>query len=424
MRVPTDFWLRLSSAGAFMVPGLALWLPSGYSWGAALLFLAAVASAPVWLRQPVARSSWWLLACMVAMLGVWLLDMGPQWSAAKFDRPLKYLLALPCVLYALAFPPQLRWLWGGVFTGACGSGLVALYQTGVQGLPRANGFTNAIQYGDLSLLLGLMGAVLLTVHWARWRAWPRLAWAAAALLGCTGSLLSETRGGWLALALVLPVCAWLLARRGQQRMLLRSSMAAVLGVAALVAYKGADLERRVDEGVQEVLLYQHNGASTSSVGHRLAHWKLAWSMGTERPLLGWGRIGYEQEKARRVEVGQAPEAVLAYGHAHHEALDLFAKHGLLGVLVLGFFYGVPLYLFWPRRQHVFDASGALDREALSLCLVGILLPLSYLGFGLTQVFLAHNSGNMFYLFMCLLVHAALQAHQRHRALAQSPDPRP
>jgi len=27
--------------GVFMVPGLALWLPSGYSWGAALLLLAA-----------------------------------------------------------------------------------------------------------------------------------------------------------------------------------------------------------------------------------------------------------------------------------------------------------------------------------------------------------------------------------------------
>lgn len=402
-----------------MVPGLALWLPSGYSWGAVLLLLGTAASAPLWLRRPVAHPSWWLLACMVAMLGIWLLDMGPQWSAAKFDRPIKYLLALPCVLYVLAFPPPLRWLWRGLFTGACGSGLVALYQTGVQGLPRATGYTNAIQYGDLSMLLGLMCAALLVVHWPRWQLWQRLAWSAAVLLGCTGSLLSETRGGWLALAVVLPVCAWVLVRRGQHRMLLRGGVAAVLAVAALAAYKGVDLEHRVDEGIQEALRYQHNGESANSVGQRLAHWQLAWRMGTERPWLGWGRVGYEQEKIRRVTARQAPESVLAFGHAHHEALDLFAKHGLLGVLVLGFFYGVPLYLFWPRCQRVFDASGTLDREALSLCLVGILLPLSYLGFGLTQVFLAHNSGNIFYLFMCLLVHAALQAQPHNRARVQS-----
>ena len=130
-------------------------------------------------------------------------------------------------------------------------------------------------------------------------------------------------------------------------------------------------------------------------------------MGLERPLLGWGRSGYVAEKARRVAAGQAPASVLQFTHAHNEAFDLFAKRGLLGVAVLGLFYAVPLWLFWPRRQRIFDSAGTLDREALGLCLVGLLLPLSYIGFGLTQVFLAHNSGNVFYLFMCLLLHAVL-----------------
>ena len=46
---------RCASIGAFMVPGLALWLPSGYSYGAALLLLAALASAPVWWKRPAPR---------------------------------------------------------------------------------------------------------------------------------------------------------------------------------------------------------------------------------------------------------------------------------------------------------------------------------------------------------------------------------
>ena len=73
-----------------------------------------------------------------------------------------------------------------------------------------------------------------------------------------------------------------------------------------------------------------------------------------------------------------------------------------------------LAMFWPTAQRIRDAEGKMDRESLSLCLVGVLLPLSYIGFGLTQVFLAHNSGNMFYLFMCPLVLAAL--HQRRARL--------
>jgi len=42
--------------------------------------------------------------------------------------------------------------------------------------------------------------------------------------------------------------------------------------------------------------------------------------------------------------------------------------------------------------------------------MGLSLPVLYLGFGLTQAFLAHNSGNMFYLFMVMLLYAALRAH--------------
>ncbi|MBP7607808.1 MAG: O-antigen ligase family protein [Giesbergeria sp.] len=399
-----------------MVPGLALWLPSGYSWGAALLLLCSLASAGVWLRRPLARSSWWLLLAMLGMGSLWLLDIGAGWIPREWDKPSKYFLALPCLAYALAFAPRLDWLWGGVWLGACGSGAVALYQTSVLGLSRATGYTNAIQYGDLSLLLGLMCAVLLLVDWARWKAWQRLGWALAMLLGCTGSLLSGSRGGWLALVVVLPVCAALLARRGQWPTLLRGAGLVLGMLAALLLFKGAEVEQRIDEAHSEAQVYQDQGNADTSIGHRLAHWQLAWQMGLERPVLGWGHSGYAQEKARRVAAGQAPASVLQFTHAHNEAFDLFAKRGLLGVAVLGLFYGVPLWLFWPRRARVLDSSAALDREALSLCMVGILLPLSYFGFGLTQVFLAHNSGNVFYLFMCLLLHAVLQSREAQRPL--------
>ena len=417
MSIPPVAWLRMSNAAAFMVPGLALWLPSGYSWGALLLLLCTLASAPQWLQQPVARSTWWLMASVLAMLAVSLLDVGIPWELSRLDKPGKYLLALPCIFYVLAFPPDPAWLWRGVFAGACGSGLVALYQTIVQGLPRATGYTNAIQYGNLSLLLGLMCAAVLLAHWGQWRAWQRLGWTVALLLGFVGSLLSESRGGWLALALVVPVGGWLLRRRGQRRLVLRSAGVVALALTALLAFKGAELQQRLDKGYNEAISYQQNGDASTSVGHRLEHWRLAWSMAQQHPWLGWGRSGYEKEKVRRVAAGQVQASVLEYHHAHNEVLDLWVKHGLLGVFALAAFYGVPLWLFWPRQRRVLDAAGQVDRTALALCLVGILLPLTYFAFGWTQVFLAHNSGNMFYLFMCLLVHAALQTWIRSGAVA-------
>ena len=391
-----------------MVPGLALCLPSGYSYGAALLLLAALASAPVWWRRPAPRAAWWLAAAFSCMAALWLLDVGATWGWGSMDRPAKYLLALPCIFYLMTFEPRASWLWMGVAVGAVGSGLVGLYQTFVMALPRANGFTNAIQYGNLSMLLAVMSGLLLVVQWKRWVLWQRTLLAAAIVLGAAGSVLSQSRGGWLALVLLLPVCAWLLVRTTGQRRVYWGLCALALVAAALSQVPA--VEQRVDEARTEVQTYQQRGDGRSSVGQRLAHWQLAWQMGWDRPLTGWGRAGYVEEKARRVAAGQAHPVVLEFGHAHNEVLDLFAKRGIPGVLLLLAFYGIPLVMFWPTAQRIRDGAGKMDRESLSLCLMGVLLPLSYIGFGLTQVFLAHNSGNMFYLFMCPLLLAAL--HER------------
>ena len=411
-------WLgRCASAGAFMVPGLALALPSGYSYGAALLVLAALAGVPLWWRQPVARPAWWLAGAFSGMAALWLLDVGAAWGWGSMDRPAKYLLALPCIFYLMAFRPRAAWLWLGIAVGAIGSGIVGLWQAYGMDLPRANGFTNAIQYGNLSLLLAVMAGLVLVAQWQRWVRWQRGLLASAVLLGLVGSVLSQARGGWLALVMLLPVCAWLLVRTTGRRRVYGGLC--VLAVAAAALSQLPAVEHRVDEALHEVAIYQERGESNSSVGQRLAHWSLAWQMGWERPWTGWGRAGYTAEKARRVAAGSAHPFVLQFGHAHNEVLDLFAKRGLPGVLLLLVFYGVPLAIFWPTSARIRDASGQVDKESLSLCLVGVMLPLSYIGFGLTQVFLAHNSGNLFYLFMCPLVLAAL--HRQRARVASPPD---
>jgi len=397
---------RCANCGALMLAGLALWLPSGYSYGAALLLLTAVVSAPWWCRSPAPRAAWWLALVFACMAVLWMLDMDTTGDWGSMDRPLKYLLALPCIFCLMRFAPHASCLWTGIALGAAGGGLIGLYQTQWQGLSRANGFTNAIQYGDLSLLLALMSGLLLLVQYRRWQPWQRWLLALAVLLGGVGSALSQSRGGWLALVLVLPVSAWLLARTIGPRRVCRGLCALLLGVVVLAQMPVVG--QRFDQARQEVQTYREMGDDSSSVGQRLAHWRLAWEMGRERPLTGWGRTGYMQEKVRRVAAGLVRPSVLTFGHVHNEVLDLFVKRGIFGVLLLLLFYGTALALFWPTAARIRDAAGKIDKEALSLCLVGVSMPLSYIGFGFTQVFLAHNSGNMFYLFMCPLVLAALQ----------------
>ncbi|AVO49204.1 polymerase [Melaminivora suipulveris] len=406
------FWQRWACLGAVLVPGLALTLPSGYSYGAVLLLVAALCTAPRWFRRPLPPQGAALALLFAAMGLLWLLDEHALGGWGSLDRPIKYLLALPCVFFLMVWPPQPACLAAGIALGGIGAGAVGLYQTLAQGLPRASGFTNAIQYGDLAVLLALQSGLLLAVLWRQLAGGPRALLAASVLLGLLASGLSQSRGGWLALALLLPICAGLLARATGAR---RASLGlAALALAAGLLAQVPSVEQRMALAQEEAQSYLDGGNGASSVGHRLAHWRLAWSMGLERPFTGWGRVGYEQEKARRVAQGRAPEVVLQFNHAHNEALDLWAKHGGGGVLLLLIFYTVPLWLMWPTRARIHDARGELDRPALALCLVGVMLPLSYAAFGLTQVFLAHNSGNLFYLFMCPLTLAALHQRQARR----------
>lgn len=423
-----------SSAAAFLVPALALALPSGYSWGAVLLLLASLASVRFWIGQRLSRGTLALAGVYGAMAALWLLEGASGDSLKWLDRPLKFLLAVPCLLYLAACPPRPRWWFAGVLAGAWGAGVIAIAQwagcrAGVSGLPlfsaeaceavvvhgRVSGYTNAIQFGDLALLLALQCLAVMWVDWRR-RALPwRLAWLGAAALGLEASLLSMTRGGWLALALVLPLAAYLALRWSSRRAMAVTALSGLVLLGALVGLKGDDISGRIRLGWQEAQQYRLQGHSDTSVGHRMAHWSLAWQMAQDRPWTGWTQAGYEAEKARRVAAGQAPEVVLRFGHAHNELLDMLAKRGFAGLLVLMALYLVPLGLFFPtprRLRAVATAGASAVRTALALRAAGSLLPLAYMGFGLTQVFFAHNSGVMFYLFMVALVHAALLGHER------------
>ena len=407
----------LASAAAFIVPGLALWLPSGYSYGAALLLFAALVGAPWWWRAcQVSRQSLWLVLSIVVMGFVWLLDSSDgAWRWGALDRPSKYLLALPCLFFLLAYAPNPRWLWTGITLGALGSGGIALYQIGVLHLPRAAGYTNAIQYGNLCVLLALMCLVLLATRPPGVQTWHRLVMAVGVVLGLVGSVLSQSRGGWVALALIFPALALVLRPYIGWRQFAAGTAALLCALSVLVFVQRHGLEERLDMAVTEAQQFEQKGDAVSSVGQRLAHWQLAWDMGLARPLLGWGKSGYDAEKQRQVNAGQAHPFLLEFAHVHNEVLDLFAKHGLLGVLALLLFYGVPLALFWPTRARVMvpatNGGMQLDRTALALHLVGWTVPVAYIAFGLTQVFFAHNSGNVFYLFMVMLVHSCLQARQ-------------
>lgn len=405
-------WRLAASAAAFLFPALSVGVASGYSMAAMFLLVVALAATPQWWGKPVTpRTAWWLVGAFLLMAAIWQIDgLRSDGGWRSVDKPVKFLFVLPCLFFLLRFPPRQAWLWAGIACGAVLAGLRGLYEIVWLHLPRAAGSINAIQFGDLSLLLGLMSIVGLMM----WRppqrkgVWAVLL-AVGAAMGLLGSLLSQARGGWLALALLVPVMVLVKSRFLDRRLLLISGLIAMLLGTALIAVAARQLGERLDRARQEVQVYETTGNAESSVGQRLAHWKAAWYMGLEKPLIGWSQQGYEEEKKRMVAAGLVHPYVLLFSHAHNEFLDVFAKRGLVGLAALLVLYLTPLMVFWPRKGHVATPSSA---AIVPLQLIGALIPVGYIGFGLTQGFLGHNSGTMFLLFMTALILGTIQGERQ------------
>ncbi|MDM7456993.1 MAG: O-antigen ligase family protein [Tepidimonas sp.] len=401
------------AAGAFLLPALSLVVPSGYSWGALCLAMAGLLTAVCARTQPVAWAApwfWWLGS--IALMGlVWLLRLdwgGHAMGSGAFDRFAKYVSALVAAIALVRFAPSLTWTLRGCWLGAWGAAAVASWQMHAMGLERAHGYLNAIQFGNVAVLLALWSALAALRARSRWERWAA---GGAVLAGIYASLLSGTRGGWWVLGAWLAVLVWAGWRgylpsgrtlpaasrpRARRAGILAALAALAVGGGLIWAATAASFHQRLQD-LQRDLQHYEQGEASTSVGHRLAHWRLAWQMGWERPGLGWSEAGYEQRKREWVASGQAPAVVLRFGHVHHEWLDLWAKAGALGVLALALFYGIPAAIYVRHLR-----PWRPDDDRVWAAWAGLILVSGYLGFGMTQVLFAHNSGNLVYLFMNLV----------------------
>lgn len=408
------FASRLTSSAAFLLAALALWLPSGYSYGAVLLLLGALCLAPYWLRQRPEAGTAWLAVLFVAMGCMWFLlslDLG----AARWDKGSKWLLGVPCLFFIAAFPAHPRAFMAGLPIGCIGMGALAAWQTWGQGLARAEGFTNAIQWGNTALLLACMALVCVAVFW-HLRAWPwRLLMVLSALAALGASLLSQSRGGWLALLVVLPM--WLVIVKQLRPHLLRRALAMLAALAVmLVLVLGLTprFQARIGLASSEIMGYVSNGQGETSLGVRLQQYQLGAELIAQKPWLGWGAQGFVKEMDRRVEAGDYGPALIHYPEIHNIFLDAWVKVGILGVLLQVALFAVVFYLFWPSRERLrhWPKDSAAWHDALALRAMGSLMPVCYLMFGMSQPFFNHNSGIMVFTFYTMALWAALRGLER------------
>jgi len=318
------------------------------------------------------------------------------------ENPGKQLLAAAVIGLVALTRPRAAWFWPGLFVGAVGAAVLASYQRFGLDVSRVEGFHMAISFGDISMTLGLMSlASIERFAGTRWKLLPYV----ACLSGVAASILSGSRGGWIALmSSFVPLYLY-----GKPAM--RRGIAAIVVVTILLFTGGyflpeSRVHARVAEAVTDVLQYRVGNAATS-VGARFEMWKGAWIMFEEHPLFGVGRTRYHAALSELIDHGRINAAVRDYHHAHNEMLQALATEGLPGAFALLFLYAAPLTFF----------VRCLRRDDVSkpYALAGMLLVLSYIDFGLTQVLSAHHVDSAFFaLTVCVLAGLCMPAGREVR----------
>jgi len=400
--------LRLTSVCVFLFSALSLCVDSGYSLGAVVLLLSSTCL--LWQRPKLGlqRQDWLLIAALLAYCLVFVANMLYHGDPGReFDMPLRALLVVPVLLLLLAYPPRPAAWWSGVAVGAIAGAALALWQFTMQDMERPQGSTsNAIHYGNASMLLGMLS--LAGLEWARAQR-RALAWSALLLAGCLagvfGSVISGSRGGWVA----LPVCVLIIAvhnarQHGLRYLAITLSAMAVL-VAIAYALPHSPIRERTAIAVTEVEKMNDPANATTSIGQRFEMWRTALLLSSERPLLGIGRNGYLDEKKQLVLEGKMGTTTSDATNAHNDYLDVLVKRGATGLLALFGLFLLPLCLFARALRH-----GAASGHPFALG--GVVLCICYIIFGLTTSSLTLNIGIIMLVFPMAMQWALLRHAQR------------
>lgn len=357
-----------------------------------------------------AEDALWLLA-LLGYAVVWLADVARTgvWPEGRGGEgillPLWPVLAAGLLVWLRCYPPARLGWWLGLIGGALGAGAIACYERIWLGSERADNGMNAIPFGNLGLLLGALAFVAMLGRMSdasRRSAWLTGLLALAGVAGLVTSLLSGTRGGWIA----LPLLGWLIFRTFHgmlpgKRLLMMIGLLGALLIGA-VSLPQSGVLSRVAVAVENIQGYFQDDVKGTPEGLRLEMWKAGVVLFAEKPLLGWGEGRLEAARDEMVAAGKLHPEVSWYKQLHNEIIDTAARRGLVGLLTLAGLYGIPLLLF---SRHL---RGCRDPQVRTLALSGLIVCVAFIDFGLSQSMLRDARGLAGYLGFNVICWALLK----------------
>ena len=218
----------------------------------------------------------------------------------------------------------------------------------------------------------------------------------AGLAGIAGSILSETRGGWISVPLVLTFYLFDVAKhlKWPASRFLGLSLLSVI-IIIMMASQSSLIVHRFDRAVIETKMFfspesaNQERVEDTSVGERWLMWSNALHMIGKKPLLGWGKRGYLDYKNQRILNGEVFPQISKFTDAHNDYIDVLVKKGLFGLAALLSVFLVPMVMFY---RNMIDNEP--NEKAYAVC--GFAMIVVFMVSGLTSTLMTINMNVMFY----------------------------
>lgn len=371
--------------------------------GSTILVLLTLMGLPIALspkrRPALTIYEKWVMSAFAAYFGVYLFSfvlnglLGnlPDLRLRNIDHEFRFLFVFPLFLLMRYLRISRGILWGSVTAGALIAGGYAIYNSlWLTPGQRVSGGYHSIAFGDLSLAMAFMSGVAMDWY-KRNRNIYLLVPITALLMGVIGSIMSGSRGAWIAIPALFGVLFFYSSKflRIGPRLL----MVGACCVLAVAAYKipATKIARRLDAVVTDIADYAQGRRLPTSAAERIESWRAALDIFYQNPLFGAGPGTYKPLVHELVAEGTRHEIAAPYSQPHSTYFSVMSDCGLLGLIALLAVLGTPLWL-----AIIYIRSGHKVRD-LGYALV--MLVVGFAHFGLTETIFGRNVNVSFYIVM-------------------------
>jgi O-antigen ligase len=201
---------------------------------------------------------------------------------------------------------------------------------------------------------------------------------------------SGTRGAWLSIPFLLLAWFYYHARRDLKLTLLISVTTVI---SCLIAYQFLEgLQTRVNSGFSEVYSWLFTQNKDTSAGIRFSMWEITIDLFLERPLSGFGDLGYQSYLSNEIFTKNYSPIVIetmAKAGPHNEYLANLLRSGIWGGISIISIFVIPFYVLSTKVSKS-DASqkSLLLGLALFICLTITALSIEIFNLKYTSSFYA------------------------------------